>query len=137
MQYLNHPKRKKKIDDKLCAALEKHGNIKAACKEAGIGRSTFYHWQQEDREFKERCETSIRLGKEEINDFAHTQLIRLMEQSNVRAITYHLSRRHPDYRWPKTEMQRQELLGKRHERKMFIPMGLTDSKYEDPEEPDG
>lgn len=110
MQYKNHPKRKAKIDQKLLEALEKHANVKAACKVVGIGRSTFYHWQKEDKEFTKACENAMRLGKEEINDFAQSQLVRLMEKGDYRAVRFHLERRHPDYRWPKIEMDRANLL---------------------------
>ena len=129
MQYRNHPKRKKKIDEKLFAALAKHGNIRTACAEVGIGRSTFYEWQKDDSEFATRSETEIILGKQQVNDFAQAKLIQLVEQGNFNAITYHLSRRHPDYRLPKIESNRMTMLWEKNRSKT-----LSAYEFPDPED---
>jgi hypothetical protein len=110
MQYKNNPKRKAKIDKKIYQALEKHGNVAMACKEAGISRSTFYRWCGEWADFNETTDKAIRHGKEELNDRMQGRLIQLAEQGNIRAIIFHLSRRHPDYRHPHYELRRRDLL---------------------------
>jgi hypothetical protein len=94
-------RRRAKAEALLLSGLEKAGNVGLACKQAGVSRSTYYRWTGEDGDFAVRCEEALRLGREEISDLAHGRLIQMVEQGVPKAVFYQLSRRHPDYRYPK------------------------------------
>lgn len=65
------------------------GIVSNACKEAGVGRSTFYKWVNEDDEFAQRvCEI-----QEEQIDFVEDKLLTLIEQGNSTAIIFYLKTR--------------------------------------------
>ena len=87
--------------DKVLEALAKAGNVRLACQSAGISRMTLYRWRVEDEPFDLACEEALRLGKEEMNDLAQSRLLQAIERGELKAVTYQLSRRHPDYRYPR------------------------------------
>lgn len=43
---------------------EKLGNVKKACAEAGVPRSTYYHWRKTDEEFAGQCDIIIASHRE-------------------------------------------------------------------------
>ena len=71
----------------ILEALEKNlGIVTTACKQVGIGRTTFYDWLKEDEDFKKKVD--------EINnvalDFTESKLFKLIERENPTAIIFHL-----------------------------------------------
>lgn len=52
------------IQEKFLLALSKTANIRAACRAAGINRSTVYYWQEHDTEFSMR----FNIANQEAND---------------------------------------------------------------------
>ena len=84
--------------EKILEYLTESGNISFACKKTGIVRKTFYRWKEGDRVFSERADSAISSGQTFVNDLAHTQLIRRIQEGDMQAIRFHLVSCHPDYR---------------------------------------
>ncbi len=83
--------------EKLLEALAESGNVSFACKRAGISRDTYYRWRKEDEDFTDKAVLAIASGKEFVNDLAHSQLIRNIQNGDMGAIKFQLSNCHEDY----------------------------------------
>lgn len=94
----------KRQQEKLLEALAESGNVSFACKKAGVSRDTFYRWKKDDDEFTERVILAIGSGKEFVNDLAHNQLIRNIQNGDMSAIKFQLGNCHEDY-LPKKSVQ--------------------------------
>lgn len=84
--------------EKLLEHLTESGNVSFACKRVGLERKTFYRWIEADSAFSDDANVSIALGKSFVNDLAHTQLIRKMQEGDMQAVRLQLVSCHPDYR---------------------------------------
>ena len=93
----------KRQQDKLVEFLAESGNVSFACKRAGVSRDTYYRWRYED-EFAMQADISIASGKEFVNDLAHSQLIRNIQNGDMGAIKFQLGNCHDDY-LPKKSVQ--------------------------------
>lgn len=71
----------------MLEALEKSlGIVAPACVAAGVGRSTFYEWMDEDPEFRKAVE-----GMQDIAlDFAETKLMKRIKDESDTAIIFYL-----------------------------------------------
>ncbi|OGZ05525.1 MAG: hypothetical protein A2845_05970 [Candidatus Lloydbacteria bacterium RIFCSPHIGHO2_01_FULL_49_22] len=90
----------KRIDaqkEKVIEFLAESGNISFACKRGGISRETYYRWR-DDARFAAKADSAIQSGKTFVNDLAHTQLIRKIQEGDMQAIRFHLVNCHDDYR---------------------------------------
>lgn len=90
----------KRIDSqkqKVIEFLAESGNVSFACKRGGISRETFYRWK-DDARFLAQAEVAIDSGKSFVNDLAHTQLIRKIQEGDMQAIRFQLANCHDDYR---------------------------------------
>ena len=85
-----------KLKRKLLENLTESGNISYACKRTGISRETFYKWK-EDPLFAFDADAACDYGKSYVNDLAHTQLIRNIQDGNMQAVRFQLASCHPDY----------------------------------------
>jgi hypothetical protein len=83
--------------EKVIEFLAESGNISFACKRAGISRETYYRWADTPR-FSKKASAAIKLGKSFVNDLAHTQLIRNIQEGDMQAIRFQLANCHPDYK---------------------------------------
>lgn len=81
----------------LIEQLKKTPIVKIACDKVGLARSTFYRWQDEDKEFGKAADMAIVEGKLLINDMSEYQLLSLIQEKNPSAIRYWLQYHHPDY----------------------------------------
>ena len=81
--------------------------VGVACKKVGVSRATYYRWRAESEIFCQQTDRAIKNGVDNINDFAESKLIRLMDDNNPGAIFYWLNHRHPDYS-PKIFMTTEE-----------------------------
>ena len=93
----------KRQQAKLIEFLAESGNVSFACKRAGVSRDTYYRWRYED-EFAVQADIAIALGKEFVNDLAHSQLIRNIQNGDMGAIKFQLGNCHDDY-LPKKSVQ--------------------------------
>lgn len=87
-----------KMQSKVLEYLAESGNISYACKRAGINRDTFYAWKKDDKLFAENATLAVSYGKSFVNDLAHTQLIHLIQQGDMRAVRFQLISCHDDYK---------------------------------------
>lgn len=83
---------------RLLTYLAKTPIIEAACKQAGLPRSTYYRWRKEDEDFASACDETLELSVGRINDLAESQLINAIKDRNMSAITFWLKHRHAGYR---------------------------------------
>ncbi len=88
----------------LLEYLHKTPIVEVACKQTGVGRSTYYRWCKDDEEFAEACDDAIEQSTGVINDMAESQLIKAIKNNNMTGIMFWLKSRHPRYR-TKVEMQ--------------------------------
>lgn len=84
--------------EKILEYLSDSGNVSFACKRVGIARKTFYRWKDEDFDFYEEAESAIEFGKSYINDLAHNQLVKKIQEGDPQLIRFQLASCHPDYR---------------------------------------
>ncbi|MFA5106756.1 MAG: phBC6A51 family helix-turn-helix protein [Patescibacteria group bacterium] len=68
-----------------------------ACERAGIARATYYRWRNEDKEFKKAADEAMRDGEAFINDLSESQVVTLIKDRNLPAITLWLKNHHPAY----------------------------------------
>ncbi len=77
------------------------GVIELTCKQTDIGKTTLYRWLAEDKEFAAKVQ-EIEARK---NNVAVDLLwAKVSIEKNIRAITYWLDRKHPDFK-PKKELE--------------------------------
>lgn len=82
----------------LLQHLTKTPIIEAACKQAGVPRSTYYRWCKDDPKFAEACIETIEISVGRVNDLAESQLISAIKDKNMSAITFWLKHHHQQYR---------------------------------------
>lgn len=83
---------------RLLEHLAKTPIVEAACKQAGLPRSTYHRWCKDDPEFAEACAETIEVSVGRINDLAESQLISAIKDKNMSAITFWLKHHHQQYR---------------------------------------
>ncbi len=74
---------KKALIDALTKSL---GIVTTACKQVGVGRTTYYQWLREDLEFKK----AVADVKEVALDFAESQLHKQIQEGNTTATIFYL-----------------------------------------------
>jgi len=82
---------------KLIEQLKKTPVIQVACQQAGIGRASYYRWRKDDTDFADQADEAIKHGSDLLNDMAEWQLVSLIKDKNLGAITFWLKHRHPSY----------------------------------------
>lgn len=71
--------------------------IQVMVEKIGLARATFYRWKQNDKDFSEAVDKAIAEGRNLVNDFAESQLINAIKNSDMRAITYWLNHNNKHY----------------------------------------
>lgn len=61
------------------------GIISHICREVGMSRQTYYRWMNDDEEFRNR----VGDVEEDLNDYVHGQLIKLIQEGNPAAIIFY------------------------------------------------
>ena len=84
--------------EKILEYLSDSGNVSFVCKKVGIARKTYYRWKDEDFDFSEEAEIAIEFGKSYVNDLAHNQLVKKIQEGDPQLIRFQLASCHPDYR---------------------------------------
>jgi len=82
---------------KLLEKLNRTPIVEVACKQAGVPRSTYYRWRNDDEDFAEQCDEAIDHSADLINDLAESQLINAIKDKNLGAITFWLKHHHRRY----------------------------------------
>lgn len=81
----------------LLEQMEKYPVVQAACGRTGVGRSTFYSWCKEDKEFAKLAEHYLAEGKEFINDLAVSKVIQGINDGHTTFTIFWLKNNHPGY----------------------------------------
>ena len=79
-----------KIKALLIEQLKKTPVIQVACEKLDIGRSTFYRWRDQDKDFAKAVNESMNQGTEFVSDFAESRLIEAIRDKNLKAIMFWL-----------------------------------------------
>jgi hypothetical protein len=90
-------KRQDALKKKFIKTLEQQPVIQTAVAIAGIDRSTYYRWRDEDPEFREKTEGAKDQGIEFTNDMMESLLIKLAREGKITPIIFWLKNHHPDY----------------------------------------
>ena len=81
----------------LLEQLKRTPIIQIACEKTGVARATYYRWRVGDPPFASDADEAIHIGESLINDMAESQLISLIRDKNLSAVTYWLGHHHPAY----------------------------------------
>lgn len=81
----------------ILEALKETPIVAVACKKAGVGRATFYRWRKDDPMFFRQTEDAMTQGFDLINDMSEGQIIALIREKKMPAITLWLKHHHPRY----------------------------------------
>lgn len=87
----------KKTKQDIIVQLQKTPIIEYACKNTGLGRSTFYRWRKDDESFANEVDQALTKGRLLINDMAESQLISGIKDKNMTAIIFWLKHNHKNY----------------------------------------
>lgn len=87
----------KRLKEALVEQLTRMPIVEAACKHAGVGRSTYYKWRKDDKEFSAAADKALESGSTFINDVAESKLIQLINNGNTTAIIFWLKNHHHMY----------------------------------------
>ena len=96
-------RRKAEQKELLLEQLRKVPILQIAFEKAGVSRATYYRWRNDDANFKKLAEEALSEGVELINDMGESQLITLIRDRNLPAISLWLRHHHPKYA-PKLEI---------------------------------
>lgn len=83
---------------KLLERFSKTPIVEAACKQAGIPRSTYYRWRKLDSKFAQTCDEVIEQSAGIVTDMAESQLISAIKDRNMTAIIFWLKHHHKAYK---------------------------------------
>ena len=83
---------------KLLDALRENHIILAACRKAGIGKSTYYRLRKSDSRFARKADEAIQEGIALVNDAAEGTVVGAIKERNFDAAKFWLKHRHPDFR---------------------------------------
>lgn len=71
--------------------------VAVVCRKVGIGRATYYRWQNEDPSFRFAVREAFDLGISYINDMSEMKLVSLINEGRMPAITLWLKHHHHRY----------------------------------------
>jgi hypothetical protein len=71
--------------------------VQLMVEKTGIGRTSYYRWRKEDKEFAKACDEAMEQGCTLVNDLAESQLISAIKDKDFPAIRFWLVNHHPAY----------------------------------------
>ena len=83
---------------KIIEMLKENPIVDFVCKKLGVGRSTYYRWYTDDKEFAKAVDNSLMEGSSLMSSMAESQLLQLIKEKNLGAIMFWLRNKHPDYK---------------------------------------
>lgn len=90
-------KRQGKEKQLLLENLKRIPIIEVACNKSNIGRTTFYRWKKDDKEFARLADEALSEGCGLVNDMSENQIISAIKDGNLTACFYWLNHRHAAY----------------------------------------
>lgn len=106
----------------LIDELKKMPIIEVACRRTDMGRTTYYRWREEDKEFAKQVDESIKYGKSVINDLAESKVITGIKDDDKAYTIYWLNHNHRTY-GNKVEAIQQEMSENK--------IGITDAEIKE------
>lgn len=101
---MNNDKKKQTINTRqtkdretILIQLRKMPILQIACERAGVGRSSYYRWREEDELFRKAADEAIAEGEAFITDMTESQLISLIKDKHFPAVQLWLRQHHPKY----------------------------------------
>lgn len=77
--------------------LKKIPIISVACEKVGVSRASVHRWRKDDPTFLQESEDAIREGIGYINDLGENQLLSLIGEKRMQAISFWLKHNHERY----------------------------------------
>jgi len=90
-------KRQKELKQAIVDQLKEMPIITVACRKSGVGRATYYRWKREDPKFSIAVNSALKEGIELINDLSESQIIQLIKERKLPAISLWLKHNNPRY----------------------------------------
>jgi hypothetical protein len=121
----------------LLEQLKKTPIVESACQKLDIGRSTYYYWRKEDKEFAKKADEALRDGSLLVNDLAESQLIAAIKQGNMSGIMFWLRNNHATYKNRidiTAHLEKQEELTPEQQEIVTHALELSRQGFEIPEE---
>jgi hypothetical protein len=87
----------KEQKEKILEQLLKHPIIQVACERSGVGRSTYYLWIANDKEFGRKASVAQDKGIDFLNDLTESMLVKNIQNGSNTAIIFWLKNRHKSY----------------------------------------
>lgn len=125
-------KEKAEKKEALLVALEKSlGVVDQACKKAGVPRTTFYRWKEEDPDFAAACAQTSEIAL----DFVESKLFLAIQADNVTAMIFYLKTKGKERGY----VERQEFAGTQTIAPLEVSLKLSTKDLEndeaDPKDP--
>lgn len=89
---------KQELQRKVIKLFQENPIVQIACHKAGVSRSTFYRWRQEDGEFKKACTKALTIGLDLANDAVESVLLKKAREGDMKAIPYWLNTNSKKYK---------------------------------------
>lgn len=83
--------------EKFLEKLEDMPIVQVAASQAGVHRSTYYRWYDDDFDFREKADKALTAGLGFVNDMMESLLIKSAKEGKMPAISFWLKSRHPAY----------------------------------------
>ena len=83
-------KSKEDVKTEIIEQLTNMPIVATACSKAGVPRSTYYRWRNDDKIFADMCDDAQREGVRLINDVAESKIISNIKDGNQRASEFWL-----------------------------------------------
>jgi hypothetical protein len=83
---------------RLLEALKENHIIYAACRKAGISKSSYYRLRKDDAKFALAADEAIQEGVALVNDAAEGTVVGAIKERNLDAAKFWLKHRHPDFK---------------------------------------
>jgi hypothetical protein len=93
--------RQRKDKEALLEPRRKVPIVQVACERSAISRATYYRWCTDDTIFKKATEEAMGNGIAFLNDMTESQLLSLIKEKKMPAISLWLRNRHPAYKTKK------------------------------------
>lgn len=121
------------IDDetknKLIKELEKSGNVYLSCLRVGIDHSTYYRWIRNDKNFRNRANQAIRLGRENNCDIAIHALMLKVKDGDLGSIKYYLGHNSPIYK--QKQISNVVILHRKEDPNAGVPIKTIEDLFDD------
>ncbi|MEK7153481.1 MAG: hypothetical protein AAB834_06030 [Patescibacteria group bacterium] len=91
-------KEKRRKQAQLIKELEDNPIVERACRKAGVPRSNYYRWCDQDPAFKHAVKEAQNKGRDKLNDFVESKLLENIDANLHHAITFWLRHNSRHYR---------------------------------------